>query len=154
LIEQTTDPTHSLLAVMDYSFIAKSGKAMFGRDWYWNGCANRVEQGLEVSLIGVIDIETQMGYALSAQQTFAQKDLPELTRMDQYLYHLDARRTAALRQVPRRRWRVCQGELRHGTRAFEVAGDQQVALRPICAGSTPEHRNRVAEDANTMARSS
>jgi hypothetical protein len=54
-----------------------------------NGCANRVEQGLEVSLIGLVDVETQMGYALSAQQTFAQKDLPDLTRMDQYLYHLD-----------------------------------------------------------------
>lgn len=30
-----------------------------------------------------------MGYALSAQQTFAQTELPDLTRMDQYLYHLD-----------------------------------------------------------------
>ncbi len=33
-----------------------------------------------------------MGYALSAQQTFAQKDLPDLTRMEQYLYHLDTMR--------------------------------------------------------------
>jgi hypothetical protein len=89
LVEQYTDPTHQLLAVMDCSFIAKSGKATCGRDWYWNGCANRVEQGLEVSLIGIVDVETQMGYALSAQQTFAQADLPDLTRMDQYLYHLD-----------------------------------------------------------------
>nr|WP_199290137.1 transposase [Leptolyngbya sp. FACHB-36] len=77
---------------MDCSFIAKSGKATCGRDWYWNGCANRVEQGLEVSLIGVVDVEAQTGYALSAQQTFAQKDLPDLTRMDQYLYHLDTMR--------------------------------------------------------------
>ena len=92
LVEQTIEPTHRVLAVMDCSFIAKSGKATCGRDWYWNGCANRVEQGLEVSLIGVVDVETQMGYALSAQQTFAQKDLPDLTRMDQYLYHLDTMR--------------------------------------------------------------
>lgn len=92
LIEQTIEPTHRVLAVMDCSFIAKSGKATCGRDWYWNGCANRVEQGLEVSLIGVVDVETQRGYALSAQQTFAQKDLPDLTRMDQYLYHLDTMR--------------------------------------------------------------
>lgn len=62
------------------------------RDWYWNGCANRVEQGLEISLIGVVDVETQIGYALSAQQTFAQADLPDLTRMEQYLYHLDTAR--------------------------------------------------------------
>jgi len=92
LIEQSIEPTHRLLAVMDCSFIHKSGKATAGRDWYWNGCANRVEQGLEVSLIGVVDVETQIGYALSAQQTFAQKDLPDLTRMDQYLYHLDTMR--------------------------------------------------------------
>ena len=92
LVEQSTDPTHQLLAVMDCSFIAKSGFATCGRDWYWNGCANRVEQGLEVSLLGVVDVETQVGYALSAQQTFAQKDLPDLTRMDQYLYHLDTMR--------------------------------------------------------------
>ena len=78
---------------MDCSFIRKSGKATCGRDWYWNGCANRVEPGLEVSLIGVVDkVETQIGYALSAQQTFTQADLPDLTRMDQYLYHLDTMR--------------------------------------------------------------
>jgi hypothetical protein len=95
LIEQCIDPTHQLLAVMDCSFIGKSGKATCGRDWYWNGCANRVEQGLEVSLIGVVDLETQAGYALSAQQTFAQSDLPDLTRMEQYLYHLHTARANA-----------------------------------------------------------
>lgn len=89
LVEQFIDPTHQLLAVMDCSFIRKSGKATCGRDWYWNGCANRVELGLEVSLIGVVDVEAQTGYALSAQQTFSQADIPDLTRMDQYLYHLD-----------------------------------------------------------------
>jgi hypothetical protein len=92
LVEQCIDPTHQVLAVMDCSFVRKSGKATCGRDWYWNGCTNRVEQGLEVSLIGVVDVETQMGYALSAQQTFAQTELPDLTRMDQYLYHLDTAR--------------------------------------------------------------
>ena len=45
LVEQAIDPSHRVLAVMDCSFITKSGKATFGRDWYWNGCANRVEQG-------------------------------------------------------------------------------------------------------------
>lgn len=57
-----------------------------------NGCANRAEQGLEVSLIGVVDVEAQTGYSLSAQQTFAQADLPDLTRMDQHRYHLDTMR--------------------------------------------------------------
>jgi hypothetical protein len=81
------------LAVMDCSFVAKSGKATFGLDWFWNGCASRVETGLEISVVGVVDVETEQGYALSAEQTYAQSSLPEFSRMDQYLYHLDAVRS-------------------------------------------------------------
>ena len=77
------------LGVMDCSFVAKSGKATFGLDSFWNGCASRVETGLEVSVVGVVDVETQQCYALSAQQTYAQSSLPEFSRMEQYLYHLD-----------------------------------------------------------------
>jgi Transposase DDE domain len=80
---------HRMLAVMDSSFIRKSGKATFGLDKFWNGCASRVERGLEVSVVGVVDVETEIAYALHAQQTFAQGDLAELTRMDQSLGHLD-----------------------------------------------------------------
>ena len=79
----------ALLAVMDCSFISKSGKATFGLDQFWNGTSGRVETGLEVSVVGVVDVNTGQGYALSAEQTYAQLDLPEGTRMDQYLYHLD-----------------------------------------------------------------
>lgn len=77
------------VGVMDCSFVAKSGKATFGLDAFWNGCASRVETGLEVSVVGVVDVETQQCYAISAQQTYAQTSLPEFTRMAQYLYHLD-----------------------------------------------------------------
>lgn len=58
-----------MLAVMDCSFVAKSGKATFGLDRFWNGCANRVEAGLEVSVVGVVDVESEQAYALSAEQT-------------------------------------------------------------------------------------
>jgi hypothetical protein len=79
-----------LLGVMDCSFITKSGKATFGLDRFWHGSTSRVETGLEVSVVGVVDVQTQQGYALSAQQTYAQSDLPEeVSRIDQYLYHLD-----------------------------------------------------------------
>lgn len=74
---------------MDCSFITKSGKATFGLDAFWNGCASRVETGLEVSVVGVVDVEMEQGYALSVEQTYAQSSLPEFSRMDQYLYHLD-----------------------------------------------------------------
>ncbi|WP_269452694.1 hypothetical protein [Phormidesmis priestleyi] len=32
-----------LMGVMDCSSLAKSGKATFGRDAFWNGCAPRAE---------------------------------------------------------------------------------------------------------------
>lgn len=84
---------HERLAVMDSSFLRKSGKATFGLDRFWNGCSSRVERGLEVSLVGVVDVETGVGYALHAQQTFAQPEMEGVTRMDQYLGHLTLVRT-------------------------------------------------------------
>ena len=51
LIKAAIPSSHEQLAVMDCSFIGKSGKATFGLDRYWNGCNGRVERGLEVSQI-------------------------------------------------------------------------------------------------------
>ena len=98
LVEETAAPDHHLLSVMDASFVPKSGKATFGVDSFWNGCASRVERGLEVSLIGVVDVEAQLGYALCAQQTFAQSDLPDMSRLEQAIYHLETARP----QLPER----------------------------------------------------
>lgn len=82
LVEQASSADAEQLGVMDCSFVAKSGKATFGLDAFWNGCASRVEAGLEVSVVGVVDVATQQGYAISAQQTYAQLSLPEFSRMD------------------------------------------------------------------------
>lgn len=90
LVEQECSADSRLLAVMDCSYVAKSGKATAGIDWYWNGCTSRAEKGLEVSLVGVVNVDTEAAYALSAQQTLASVDLPpEVTRLDQYLFHLE-----------------------------------------------------------------
>ncbi len=100
LVKLTSEREQALLLVMDGSFIAKSGKATEGLDWYWNGCNSRVEKGLEMSLVGVVDVETETAYALSAQQTLAQSEIPsDITRMGQYLYHLDAVRPHLPAQV-------------------------------------------------------
>ncbi|MBD0303530.1 MAG: hypothetical protein ICV85_15585, partial [Tolypothrix sp. T3-bin4] len=69
--------------------IAKSGKKTNGYDLFYNGSHSRVERGLEVSLVAVVDVETEIGYALLAEQTFDQSFCPELTRMDYYLRHLE-----------------------------------------------------------------
>lgn len=90
LVQMARSAGHQLLAVMDSSFIPKSGKATAGIDRYWDGCANRVERGLEVSVVGLVEVETEAAYAVSAQQTLSSAAFPvEVTRMEQYLYHLN-----------------------------------------------------------------
>ena len=70
-----------MIAVMDCSFIAKSGKKTFGLDQFYNGNHNRAEKGLEVSLVAMVDVETEVSYALLAEQTFDQGFCPELKRL-------------------------------------------------------------------------
>jgi len=82
-----------MIAVMDCSFIAKSGKKTFGLDQFYNSTQGRVEKGLEVSLVAVVDVDSKTGYAVLAEQTLTQKEFPTLTRMDYYLLHLEAVRT-------------------------------------------------------------
>jgi hypothetical protein len=91
LVSRASRTGATLLAVMACSFIAKRGKATFGVDAFWNGRASRVAIGLEVSVVGVVNVETEQGYgdALSAEQTYAQSSAPEVSRMDQYVYHLE-----------------------------------------------------------------
>lgn len=89
LVEAVRLPDHQLMAVMDCTFIAKSGKVTEGLDWYWNGTRNRSEKGLEISVVGLVEVETEAAYAISAQQTLSSAVFPvEVTRMDQYLDHL------------------------------------------------------------------
>ncbi|WP_231947938.1 hypothetical protein [Phormidesmis priestleyi] len=58
LVTMATAPSSRLLCVMDCSFLPESGKATAGIDHFWNGCASRVEKGLEVSVIGVVEVYT------------------------------------------------------------------------------------------------
>jgi Transposase DDE domain len=100
LVEMACAPEHQLLAVMDGSFLPKSGKATAGLDHYWNGCASRSEKGLEVSVVGLVEVETETAYAISAQQTLPSTVFPvEVTRMDQYLYHLQTVRPSLPKTV-------------------------------------------------------
>lgn len=73
---------------MDASFIKKSGKHTFGLDRFWNGCHSRVEKGLELSLICVIDNEQNASLALSVEQTPPNLSATK-TRIDFYLEHLN-----------------------------------------------------------------
>lgn len=100
LIEQERKGEGAQIAVVDCTFLSKSGRHTHGLDWFYNGKTQRVEKGLELSVIGIVDIEKNTGYALSAQQTEAglsgqsqngkQDAVAKGNRINFYLGHLAA----------------------------------------------------------------
>jgi Transposase DDE domain. len=111
-IEKVIPISATQIFAQDASFLKKSGKQTDGIDWFFNGCAGRPEKGLEISLISVIDLDANRGYALSVKQTKTtelsseptksklnqqnspkgktkgKEGLPEKTIIDFYLQHL------------------------------------------------------------------
>jgi hypothetical protein len=96
-IKLSTDETAETIAVMDCSFLSKSGKKTHGLGYFYNGTTGRAEKGLEISLISMVDVEQGQGYGLSVQQTPADcalkppgktKTQTETSRIDHYLAQL------------------------------------------------------------------
>lgn len=71
LIEQVRCQQSVQIAVIDCTFLEKSGRHTHGLDWFYNGKTQRVERGLELSVVAIVDIEQNTAYALSAQQSEA-----------------------------------------------------------------------------------
>ncbi len=124
LIQAAAEPGHQQLAVMDCSFLRKSGKATFGLDRFWNGCNSRVERGLEVSLVGVVEVETEMSYALHAQQPSLNGDGGrESDGSVSGSSHSGTLSTPTHGAVFSRRWGLCEGAVCDGCHAIEVGCD-------------------------------
>ena len=111
----------TIIAVIDCSFIKKSGKKTEGKASFYNGLSGRPEEGLEISVISVVEVETHLSYSVSVQQTpwrpptelpknpratqgkkhskkprkkeVFQSSTPELTRVDDYAEHLKKTRS-------------------------------------------------------------
>ena len=85
-----------LIAAFDPSFVKKSGKQTYGKDYFWNGSASKSEKGLEVGLLSVVDVDDNRAYSISAQQTppiaatQSDKNTPvtEESRVDAYIEHI------------------------------------------------------------------
>ena len=88
LIEQAIPATARQIIATDCSFVPKSGKATYGIEYFYNGSAGRAEQGLEISLIAIVDVDAKQGYALSVHQTQPAKTTAETTGIDYYLEQL------------------------------------------------------------------
>jgi hypothetical protein len=63
------DPRSDLISAQDASFIPKSGKQTFGLGYFFNGCANRAERGLEISTLAVVDVTRRCAFTLAVAQT-------------------------------------------------------------------------------------
>lgn len=69
LVQHAVPASHQKMLALDASFVPKSGKTTPGLGRFYNGCAQRVERGLELSLLAVVDLTQNTAYALHAQQT-------------------------------------------------------------------------------------
>lgn len=94
VIRGNVPASHHLLLAQDASFIPKSGKATWGLGRFYNGCASRVERGLEISTVAVVDLTQKGAYVVAVEQTPAtaelKKDGAESTRIDLALQQVKA----------------------------------------------------------------
>jgi len=88
-ITEVVPAEHAQALALDASFVANSGKHTYGLDRFWNSCHGRAERGLEVSVLGWVDITANSAYGLSVEQTPPSLEAnPESTRIDVYLAQL------------------------------------------------------------------
>ena len=91
LIELALSKANSpCLAIIDASFIAKSGKKTFGYDTFWSGCASKAKKGLEISCLALAEIKTGLIWTLDVTQTpfglaKTSKNLETYSRIDFYI---------------------------------------------------------------------
>lgn len=69
LINATIGPDGTRVVAFDPRFLAKAGKKTYGRDFFWNSAHHQAEKGLEVSVLSIVDLESNTGFTLSARQT-------------------------------------------------------------------------------------
>jgi len=78
LIEETVPSDHEKIAVMDCSFITKSGKETYGLGFFYDSSHDKAGKGLEISNLAVIDVTDNTGYTLSSWQTPPQEEIETL----------------------------------------------------------------------------
>ncbi|MCX4030119.1 transposase [Spartinivicinus marinus] len=74
-------PKNGRIAAIDASFINKSGKKTEGLGWFYNGSVSQAQQGLEASLLALIDLKLNTAFAYDVRQTIDQEDK---TRIEVY----------------------------------------------------------------------
>jgi len=98
LLEQNLPSDTHFIAAIDASFITKSGRHTEGLGRYYNGCAGKAEQGLEVSLVSLVDLKSHTAFSLDARQTL---DIKGQSRVDTYAQQVGALKDTLLRHSVR-----------------------------------------------------
>jgi hypothetical protein len=56
------NPKHTVIAVIDCYFLRKSGQKTDGKAYFYNGVAGKSEQGLKISVISSVEIDSRLSY--------------------------------------------------------------------------------------------
>jgi hypothetical protein len=80
-IKEALNPEHTIIAVIDCSFLRKSGKKTDGKAYFYNGVAGKSEQELEIYVISIVEIETRLSYSLSVEQTPSRPQIKPVKKM-------------------------------------------------------------------------
>jgi len=101
LVSELVPAHHELIGVMDCSFTPKSGKKTYGLGYFYDSSHDKAAKGLEISVLGVVDVTDNTAYTLSAWQTPPPAEIEQfvadqtslssdeaISRVDFYAYHL------------------------------------------------------------------
>ena len=95
LLAQASSPKHERIAAIDCTFLPKSGKKTEGLGHFYNSSHGKSEQGLEWSLLSVVDLKQNTAYPLNATQTIERPSSSgEESRTQQYLKQVQDHRDA------------------------------------------------------------
>ena len=86
------------IAVMDCSFIRKSGDKTYGLGKFFDSKQGKAEKGLEISTLGVVDVDFNTAYHLSTRQTPPESQEGE-SRIHTYLRHFQEDCRALLENI-------------------------------------------------------
>ena len=57
------------IAAFDPSYISKSGKKTYGKNWFWSGKDRQTKAGLEIGCLALIDVADAAAYSIEVVQT-------------------------------------------------------------------------------------
>lgn len=66
-------PDHRYAIAVDPSYVSKSGKHTPGISYFWSGCAQAMNRGLEILGIALVDADTREAVAIRSVQTILHK---------------------------------------------------------------------------------